>query len=127
MIGARFRGSRRSGGARTSDLVIAPPLGTLAFCHWETSTFSCPRCNTALPLDTTISLSLVSLSDFTAARLFGRNSALASSLLTAAFEPGELQFGVARSTAPVLMRTATLVGLLLAMVFSSTVISVPGL
>src|SRR5260370_21226841 len=109
MIGARFKGSRRSGGASTSDLVIAPPLGTLAFCHWEPSTFSCPRCNTALPLDTTISLSLVSLSDFTAARLFGRHSALASSMLTAAFEPREGQLVVASPPAPSLLRTATLV------------------
>src|SRR5579859_1277238 len=113
MIGAKFKGSISSGGASTSDLVIAPPTGTLAFWYCVTSTFSCPRCSTALPLDTTISPSFVSLSDFTAARLFGRNSALASSMLTAALDPGDVQFGVLMSTAPRLMRTTELVGLLL--------------
>ena len=59
-------------------------------------------------------------------RLFDRNCALASSVLTAALESGELKFGVTRSTWPMLIRTATLVGLLLSVVFSSTVTSVSG-
>jgi len=46
-------------------------------------------------------------------------------MLTAALDPGE-KFPVDKSTAPMLMRTHELVGLLLAMEFSSTVISVPG-
>ena len=124
MIGARFRGSTRSGGASTSDFVMGPPTGKVAFCHCASSTFSGPRCTSALPRAITISVSFFSGSAFTAARLFECSCAVESSTLTAAFESGDAQSGVARSTDPVLMRTATLVGLLLAIVFSSTVINV---
>src|SRR5580765_2500152 len=104
MIGARFNGSERSGGASTSDLVIGPVVLILAFCHCPNSTFSLPRCTCALPLAMLISLSLVCGSDFTDARLFGRICATVSSTLTAVCEFGEL--GVERYTEPVLMRTA---------------------
>jgi hypothetical protein len=117
-------GSIRSGGASTSVFVIGPPTGNVAFCHCVSSICSTPRCTSAVPRDITISLSFLSGSAFTAARLLGRNCAVESSTLTAALDSGELQFGVARSTDPVLMRTATLVGRLVPMEFSSTVISV---
>src|ERR1700719_2801465 len=115
MIGVRLIGCSNSGGANTSDFEIDPETGMFALWYCVNSTCSCPRCTCALPFDTTISLSLVSLSNFTAARLFGRSSAFASSTLTAAFDPGEDQFPVDKSTCPTLMRTATLVGLLLDM------------
>src|SRR4029077_8453311 len=108
MMGARFRGCERSGGASTSDLLMGPPEEIFAFCHCPSSTFSLPRRTSALPLATVISLSFDCGSDFTDARLLGRICATVSSTLTAACEFGELQFGVERSTAPVLMRTAVL-------------------
>src|SRR5260221_9590213 len=99
MIGARFSGCDKSGGASTSDLVIGPLEGMVAFWNWPSSTFSLPRCTSALPLVTLISLSRDFGSDFTDARLFGRICATVSSTLTAAWEFGEVQLPVERSTA----------------------------
>src|SRR5580704_6935230 len=113
MIGARFSGSTRSGGASTVDFCIAPVVGTVIFSQGARSIFSWPRCTCALPLETTNSLSFFCGSDLTAALLLECSCAVASSALTAALESGELQFGVLKSTCPTLMCTATLVGLLL--------------
>src|SRR5215469_1084015 len=102
MMGARFNGCARSGGARTSDLEIGLPERTLARCHCPNSIFSSPRWTCALPLAIVISASFDCGSDFTLARLLGRIWATVSSTLTAVWEFGEL--AVDRSTAPVLMR-----------------------
>src|ERR1700751_875706 len=69
IMGVKLIGSSNSGGASTSDFEIEPVVGMFTFWYCVTSTCSWPRCTCALPLDTTISLSLVSLSNFTAARL----------------------------------------------------------
>src|SRR5258707_10899886 len=126
IMGARFKGCERSGGASTSDLRIGPTEEIFTFCHCPSSTFSLPRRTSALPLATVISLSFDCGSDFTDARLLGRICATVSSTLTAACEFGELQFRGERSTAPVLMRTAVLACSWVTL-FSSTVTRVSAL
>src|SRR5262245_57045317 len=88
MMGARFGGCARSGGASTLEVAIGLPERTLARCQGASSTFSLPRCTTALPPVMVNSASLACGSDLTEALLFGRICATVSSTLTAVCELG---------------------------------------
>src|SRR5258708_19902852 len=122
--GGRFRGSARSGGARTLVFSTAPPAGgTVTRSHLPISTCWRPSvvANSAVPADTVMSDWLVCGSLRTAARLFCLTDATAFENETSALDLGESHVPVVKSTAPDLIFIATPLSLSLPTEFSSTV------